>query len=358
MDIGVVNGYKRNSIEIERIIRKHERKKELLNYSTFYGLKKEPEDEEKTRVSIEYVPDITRALRPIYSANNIELVHRSGNNLRQHLGSSKDKVLEIHKSGIYQVKCQEDCDYRYIGRTVRRAKTRFGEHMADWINDDENGSAVAAHLLSHNHEITDDQLSILRPYSDKYKIDYMEAVYINKHREKPLLNKVFGITSPLLTLVDIVKDTARVNGNVNLNCENDQLVSVNNCNKDRPSSLALKIKRGIKNAKHIEANREKGLVLDAVQYKQRVASLPIDRLNCVVCSKGFPTTFRLRRRELDVHLTKEDQNILRNSPADVTEKSSNLEPTICDICNLPFKNMTYHKASHLPPEVITTVEGS
>lgn len=70
--IGQKNGYKRNSID--RIIRKHERKKELLNYSTFYGLSKE-ENTEVKRLSMEYCPEVTSVLKPIYRKSNLEIVH-------------------------------------------------------------------------------------------------------------------------------------------------------------------------------------------------------------------------------------------------------------------------------------------
>lgn len=35
----------------------------------------------------------------------------------------------------------------------------------------------------------------------------MEAVYINEQKNKPLMNKVFGVTSPLLALVDPEEST-------------------------------------------------------------------------------------------------------------------------------------------------------
>lgn len=63
----------------------------------------------------------------------------------------------------YQVHCEDRCKYRYIGRTLRKPLTRFDEHMADWVNDGMDGSAVEAHLISQGHEITVDQLSLIKP---------------------------------------------------------------------------------------------------------------------------------------------------------------------------------------------------
>ena len=78
--------------------------------------------------------------------------------------------------------------------------------MDDWVNDDSNGSAVAAHLLSENHEIDIDSLSIIKPYHDRLRIDCMEAVYINKYKHTALMNQNLGKTSPLLALVEPIKE--------------------------------------------------------------------------------------------------------------------------------------------------------
>lgn len=152
--------------------------------------------------------------------------------------------------------------------------------------------------------------------------------------------------------------------------KNNQMVgeNSNDCNKteeenddnshhtlrdsDAPTN-GFRSKRVIKSAKHIQVNREKGVFLDAFEYKQRVASLPTDRLSCVVCSKVFSTPIKLRRHEYEVHLTKEERDKLRRS-----NRALNVASTMCDICNKPFKNIESHKMHHLPPEVITTVEGS
>lgn len=205
LDIGKINGY--NEQSIERIIRKHERKEHLLEYSTFYGLPRESlNDNDVVRVSMVYLPQITRVLRPIYRNNNVEIVHRSGNSIRQNLASLKDKIPEVHKSGIYMIKCQPTCMYRYIGRTLRRPTIRFGEHMDDWVNDNVEGSAVAVHMLENGHEIDSDYLSLIKPYSDKMRIDSMEAVYLHKHKHLPLMNKNLGKASPLLVLIEPVRE--------------------------------------------------------------------------------------------------------------------------------------------------------
>lgn len=122
---------------------------------------------------------------------------------------------------------------------------------------------------------------------------------------------------------------------------------------DVPSN-GSRSKRVIQNVKRMKSDKRNGWILDAFEYKQRVASLPPDRLSCVVCSKDFSTPMKLRRHEHEVHLTKADQKKLRNRNV----KAKNVALTMCDLCNKPFKNIESHKMNHLPPEVVTTVEGS
>ena len=197
--IGLKNGYKKSAIE--NIIKKHERREQMLQYSTFYDHPRPPNDE-VTRISMVYCPEITKVLKPIYQKMNIELVHRNCNSVRQLLGSLKDPIPEVHKSGIYKVTCQEGCPFIYIGRSVRRILVRFGNHMDGWINNEPSESAIASHLINENHETDGENLSLVRQYNDARKIDAMEAVYINKYKHYQLMNKNHGKTSPLLTLVD------------------------------------------------------------------------------------------------------------------------------------------------------------
>ena len=137
---------------------------------------------------------------------NIEIVHRGSNKLNQVLNSLKDPIDSLHKSGIYKINCQEGCSFIYIGRSVRRIIVRFNEHLDDWINEDPLASAVSEHLIGFNHEINSDHVELLREYTDARKIDYMEAVYINKYRNEPLMNKNLGKTSPLLALIKPIRE--------------------------------------------------------------------------------------------------------------------------------------------------------
>lgn len=118
--------------------------------------------------------------------------------------------------------------------------------------------------------------------------------------------------------------------------------------------------RVMKTPKQLESSREKKLVLDAFEYKEMVDSLPQKRLTCGVCQKKFPDFTKLRRHELQVHLTKEEQSKFRNRALGNLEVKTKVS-VACDLCKRNFKDLdalNSHKINHLPPEVITTVEGS
>lgn len=119
-----------------------------------------------------------------------------------------------------------------------------------------------------------------------------------------------------------------------------------------------------KTSGHLQANIEKGLILDAYEYREMIISLPDDRLNCAICDKIYSTTLQVRRHELEVHLMKEERNKFRTwrstIQTKVVKEVPTIEPTMCDICNKPFKHIEAHKISHVEvsSEVVVPVEGS
>lgn len=142
-------------------------------------------------------------------------------------------------------------------------------------------------------------------------------------------------------------------------CDYDEERAVKQENQPAVSSGGGIKKRIKKTAKHLQANRDKGLILDAFEYKQMIASLPKDRKFCAVCKKNFDSPTKVRRHELEVHLTKEEKMKcrIRNYVSSVATVDNDVA-TMCDICKMPFKNIESHRLNHLPPEVMVTVEGS
>ncbi|KAJ6640607.1 PR domain zinc finger protein 5 [Pseudolycoriella hygida] len=133
--------------------------------------------------------------------------------------------------------------------------------------------------------------------------------------------------------------------------------SVDNGTKSHNSKGSKINKQVKKTAKHIEANRKKGLILDAFGYMQLISLLPKERTNCAVCNKTFSTLQQIRRHELEVHLMKEDRKKVICITSSRNVESAKTQPGLCEICNKTFRNIKSHKSNHLPPEVITLVEG-
>lgn len=197
--MGAVNGYRESTVR--SIINKHVKKRERTNFSTL----EDSEAESKKRVSVRYFPLITNQIKEVYKEHDLELVFRNDGSLRQHLGTTKDKPLDLHRSGIYRIQCG-CCGRLYFGLTVRKLFERFNEHIksTNW----KNKTAVGRHIFSTQHDIHISDLKLIQPIATRWKIEYFEAIHIHKHRHENLLNIDDGnITSPLLRLFTIERKT-------------------------------------------------------------------------------------------------------------------------------------------------------
>jgi hypothetical protein len=90
------------------------------------------------------------------------MVPKASGKLSQVLGSPKDVVDEIRKSGIYEIQCQT-CPAVYYGQTRRSIDERFKEHMSMVSTRAEEKSSVGKHLLNNpGHVITPKDLSLVK----------------------------------------------------------------------------------------------------------------------------------------------------------------------------------------------------
>lgn len=125
-----------------------------------------------------FVPTITNKLKSKFSEHQLEIVHRSDQKLQNVLGSTKDKIPCLQKSGIYAIKCN-DCERKYYGLTKRNIETRFKDHLQCVRLNHPNKSAVAAHILNDGHEnINIDCVSLVKQVNDERRLDAYEAFYI------------------------------------------------------------------------------------------------------------------------------------------------------------------------------------
>ena len=118
-----VNGF--NAEIVEKLIYKHTRKVKNMSLTTLFAQQNNPE---KQRVSFHFVPSITNKLKQKFSEHQMEIVYKNDNKLSNLLGSTKDKIEPLKKSGIYTVTCNE-CEKKYTGQTKRSIEKRFSEHF-------------------------------------------------------------------------------------------------------------------------------------------------------------------------------------------------------------------------------------
>lgn len=149
------------------------------------------EHEQPLRTKIEYYPPITDKLKNVFKKHNTTLVHSSSANLKNLLGSTKDKVPPEQRSGIYRVQCKT-CDKCYIGQSSRRVEVRFKEHLANIRLNKPEKSSVAQHILENiNHVIDKNCLNLLKSVNDYRKLDAFESLFIFKE-PNDILNKDNG----------------------------------------------------------------------------------------------------------------------------------------------------------------------
>jgi hypothetical protein len=183
------------------LIKKHSKKLKRNTRSTLFRQKKKENDENQLkRVSMSYVPEVTDKIKTVFKQHNMEVVCSSDNKLKAILGSTKDKVDILKKTGIYEVTCG-DCEDRYIGQTKRNIHTRFKEHLSHIKYNRPTKSCVAAHALNNDH--FDVSLAHLALKKSVYKIDKLDAweSYLINKCENCMNADNGNIESPLFAIV-------------------------------------------------------------------------------------------------------------------------------------------------------------
>lgn len=187
-----MNGYGKDFVD--KILRKHERKKHRQTATTLH-----PDKEEIKRISLPFYPQMTNPIQAALKHHGIHVVYKSGNTLKDHLCNLKDKVPAEEKSGIYEIPCQ-NCPAVYIGQTRRKFKVRLREHKNAVDHERPNESSVAAHTIAQNHSIDWQQAKLLKNVRKASHLNAWESMYIAT-ADRPLMNEDDPpITSPLFNL--------------------------------------------------------------------------------------------------------------------------------------------------------------
>lgn len=169
-----VNGY--NPDLIDKLTKLHSKKVTRSNLSTFFSLREE--EEEYSRVSMRFEPNITNKLKTKYRENGMEIVYRNECKLMNLLGSTKDKTPLLKKSGIYEIECGK-CKKKYYGQTKRNIETRVKDHKSYIRLNQPNKSAIASHMIFECKEnINIENVKLLQQVNDDRRLDAYEAHYI------------------------------------------------------------------------------------------------------------------------------------------------------------------------------------
>lgn len=165
-NIAIENGFDPNIID--RMIVNKGRQKTVTDATTLKPLN----EQLPKRIAIHYIPRINDAITKSLKGANVSVVNMNQNKLRSLLGSTKDKIPTLQKSGVYEISCN-DCDMKYIGQTCRTIQERFKEHQS------KKESAVNGHMKEMNHTFNIKNLKLLKEVNKTWFLDATEALFIN-----------------------------------------------------------------------------------------------------------------------------------------------------------------------------------
>lgn len=173
------NGYKTSIIE--KMITRHSKNIFRSSLTSFYSQNRSiNRSEDLHRVCLSFVPLLTNRLKSVFKKHKMQIVYSNKNKLKNLLGTTKDKIDDLNKSGIYRIECG-DCKMKYYGQTKRNLSKRVKEHMDCIKRNQPNNSAVADHVLSNNHfNISAANLKLMKNVFDEKKLDAYESFFISK----------------------------------------------------------------------------------------------------------------------------------------------------------------------------------
>ena len=112
----------------------------------------------------------TDLLSRLYRKFDFQTVNSNPHSWQKLLGSAKDRIPDLLKSGIDEISCQDGCDFAYYGKTEPNLVVRYSEH--------ENCFAVFSTDLS--------KMKLLQSVSGRNTCAYecYEKIHIIKNKRK------------------------------------------------------------------------------------------------------------------------------------------------------------------------------
>ena len=138
------------------------------------------------------MPNVSEHLKRIFREHNVEAHFKSGQTIRQFMGTPKGRTPKENLCGVvYHIQCK-DCDNTYIGETGRQLKTRVKEHRKP--SSSGYDSAVYEHSTTQGHRINWDNIKILGTEDRDLARKVKEAIHIRRHN--PQMNRDRGYNLP------------------------------------------------------------------------------------------------------------------------------------------------------------------
>lgn len=189
LEVARLNGYPKNTI-----IKLINKRKKTLQRKTLTRL---ITDQQPRRRVVLGFDRISKSLGTKLRKHRLDMTYSSRNNqLRTLLGSTKDSIDQMAKSGVYKITCSH-CNKVYIGQTRRNIETRLKEHLkeaelAEKKNSTNFRSKVAEHIVLEKHAISKENITIVNHIRDARKLDVAESIEIYKTPADSLLNRDQG----------------------------------------------------------------------------------------------------------------------------------------------------------------------
>lgn len=193
-----LNGFSRSLVD--NLVKKHSRKK-IQNLDTTLYRQNNGTLSDKLREVFCYVPGGMSGLKKRLKYYDIAPVYSNYHKIKNNFTSTKDKIGDNLKSGIYAVEC-DVCKRRYIGQTKRSIAVRYKEHCACAKKNKVRQSAFAAHAVMNKHGTNenDHSVSLIEHVSKTNRLDAYESFFIGKETA-PLNAESEIINSELFALV-------------------------------------------------------------------------------------------------------------------------------------------------------------
>lgn len=192
--IAKINGYGRKIID--NIIRKHTKAKLLKETTTLEPINKKLH----TKFKVTHFPFWTNKFKRIFRKVRRQIIPSSANKIKNFLCNNKDPIPKHEKSGIYQIKCKT-CSKSYIGQSRRKVKIRWKEHLRHIRYNESEKSAVALHFLENlDHELSEENFSLLKEVQFPYDLDAWESLYMTKFKDTSMNTKMAPIENVLFQI--------------------------------------------------------------------------------------------------------------------------------------------------------------